>query len=44
MKEKEKEFFYYSDGDRRMGDYYNDKPIGKHVKLTKNGEVKINNY
>ena len=27
-----------------MGDYYNDKEIGKHFKLTRNGEVIINNY
>ena len=35
---------YYHNGDREMGDYYNDYPIGKHVKLTRNGEVEINNY
>ena len=35
---------YFSNGDRRMGDYYNGKPIGKHAKLTKNGDVKIENY
>ena len=23
-----------------MGDYYNDKPTGKHAMLTKNGEIK----
>ena len=27
-----------------MGNYSNDKPIGKHVILTKNGEVEIKNY
>jgi len=27
-----------------MGDYYNDEPIGKHVLLTNNGEVEIENY
>ena len=27
-----------------MGDYKNDKPIGKHIKLTKNGEGKIYYY
>ena len=43
IKEKEKEL-YYNNGDRMMGDYYNDKPIGKHVTLTRDGEVKINNY
>jgi len=26
-----------------MGDYYNGEEIGKHVTLTSNGEVKINN-
>ena len=41
---KEKEFIYYNNGDREMGDYSNGKEIGKHVTLTKNGEVKTNNY
>jgi len=27
-----------------MGDYIDDQKIGKHVTLTFNGEVKINNY
>ena len=36
--------YYYNNGDREMGDYYNDNQIGKFVMLTKNGEVKINNY
>jgi len=27
-----------------MGDNSNDKPIGKHVTLTKDGEVKTFNY
>jgi len=27
-----------------MGDYYNDKPTGKHVILTRNGEVETYNY
>ena len=35
---------YYHKGDRSMGDYYNDKPIGKHVLLTNNGEIQIENY
>ena len=39
-----KGIYYWNDGNRRMGDYYNDKAIGKHVTLTKNGEVKVNNY
>ena len=39
-----KGIYYYNNGDREMGDYYNGNPIGKHVMLTRNGEVKINNY
>ena len=35
---------YYNNGDRRMGDYSDDKPIGKHVTLIKNGEVETKNY
>ena len=35
---------YYNNGNREMGDYYNNKAIGKHVKLTNAGEVIINNY
>ena len=27
-----------------MGDYLNNKPVGKHVALFLNGEVKTNNY
>ena len=27
-----------------MGDYIDGKESGKHVKLTKNGEVEVNNY
>jgi hypothetical protein len=27
-----------------MGDYKNDEKIGKHIRLTKNGEVKTINY
>ena len=34
----------YNNGDRSMGDYSKDEPIGKHVMLTKNREVKIENY
>ena len=36
--------YYYSNGNREMGDYFNDKSIGKQVMLTKNNEVKIINY
>ena len=39
-----KGIFYYNNGDREMGDYYNNKKMGKHVMLTKIGEVKINDY
>ena len=34
---------YYNNGDREMGDYSNDEPIGKHIMLKKNGEIEINN-
>ena len=36
-KKEGKGIYYYNNGDRQMGDYYNDNPIGKHVTLTKNG-------
>ena len=36
--------YYYNNGDREMGDYSNDKPIGRHALLTRNGEVKTVNY
>ena len=39
-----KGIYYYNNGDRRMGDYSNDKPIGRHALLTRNGEVKTVNY
>ena len=35
---------YYNNGDRMMGDYLNGELIGKHIRLTKNGEVKIENH
>ena len=41
---KEGKGIYYYHGDRMMGNYYNGKEIGKKVTLTRNGEVKINNY
>ena len=41
---KEGKGIYYYHGDRMMGNYYNGKEIGKHVTLSRNGEVKINNY
>ena len=41
---KGKGIYYYNNGDRKMGDYSNHKLIGKHVKLTKKGDVEIENY
>ena len=35
---------YSDNGDRSMGDYSKSKKIGKHVMLTKNKEVKTENY
>ena len=35
---------YYANGDREMGNYKDDKKIGKHVKLTANGKVITNEY
>ena len=35
---------YFKNGDRMMGDYLNGNPIGKHVILTRNFEVKIENF
>ena len=39
-----KGIFYFNNGDRRMGDYKNDKETVKHIRLTKNGEVKTESY
>ena len=39
-----KGIYYNANGDREMGDYSNDNKIGKHVMLTKYGEVKVKNY
>ena len=39
-----KGIYYKNNGDRVMDDYYNNKPIGKHFKLTKDGDVYIVNY
>ena len=36
--------FYYSDGDREIGDYKEGIPIGVAAKLYKNGEVKPVKY
>ena len=43
-KREGKGIFYFNSGDRMMGDWINDEEVGTHVKLTKNGEVKIENY
>ena len=32
------------EGNREMGDYLNDKKIGKHITLTNNGEILTNIY
>ena len=39
-----KGIIYYNNGDRKIGDYHNYNPTGKHILLTKNGEIKIYNY
>ena len=43
-KREGKGIYYYHNGDREMGDYYDGKEIGKHVTLTRNDEVKKDNY
>ena len=43
-KREGKGIYYFKSGSREMGDYLNDKEIGKHVKLNINGEVTTNNY
>ena len=43
-KREGKGIYYFNNGDRRMGDWKNNEKIGKHVKLTKDGEVKIENF
>ena len=35
---------YYKNGDKKMGEYKNDKPIGNHVMISKNGKTKNINY
>ena len=35
---------YYNNGDRQMGDFLNEEPIGKHVLLKNNGEIETINY
>ena len=43
-KREGKGIYYSNNGDRVMGDYHNGLPIGRHAKLTKNGDVKTINY
>ena len=35
---------YFANGDREMGNYLNDKKVGKHVKLTAKGKVTSSVY
>ena len=39
-----KAIYYYNDGDRSMGNYSKGKPSGKHARLTKEMQIKIDNY
>ena len=39
-----KGIMHYNNGDRKMGDYLNGNPKGKHVLLKKNGDVYVYNY
>ena len=39
-KKEGKGIYYFNNGDRRMGDFCNGEPVGKHVTLTKDGDVK----
>ena len=43
-KKEGKGVYYYNNGDREMGDYSKGEIIGMHVRLTRNWEVKIENY
>ena len=43
-KREGKGIYYYNNGNREMGDYYCGESIGRHVMLTKNGEVKVKMY
>ena len=43
-KKEGKGIYYFSNGDRMMGDYYKDRPVGMHIKLTRNKEVIVQNY
>ena len=35
---------YYSNGDRELGNYHEDKLVGICVTLTKDGEVRVKKY
>ena len=39
-----KGIFYYTNGDREMGDYLDGKKVGKHVILYKNGKFSHKDY
>jgi len=39
-----KGIYYYNNGDREIGDYLNGKPVGKHVKLSADGNIVTINY
>ena len=43
-KKEGKGIYYAHNVDREMGDFYNDMPKGKCIRLTREGEVKINTY
>ena len=38
-KKEGKGIMYYANGDREMGNYLNDKKVGKHIKLTATGKI-----
>ena len=44
VRKEGKGILYYNNGNRKMGDYCNDKPIGKHVILHVQGEVTTEVY
>ena len=44
MEKRRKGIYYAHNGDREMGDFYNDMPKGKCIRLTRDSEVKINTY
>ena len=44
MEKRRKGIYYAHNVDREMGDFYNDMPKGKCIRLTRDSEVKINTY